>query len=69
MELSGARELRAASTPFLPEVQETSVAGRPAHQGPVVECPWCRHTFPPTVHESVRALNSTLGERRTSAQA
>eukprot|EP00974_Lingulodinium_polyedra_P113772 11016229-Lingulodinium_polyedra.AAC.1 len=52
MELSGVREFWAASTPFLPEVQETSVAGRPSHHGPVVERPWCRHAFPPTVHES-----------------
>eukprot|EP00974_Lingulodinium_polyedra_P041539 3990248-Lingulodinium_polyedra.AAC.1 len=69
MELSGVRELRAASTPFLPEVQGTSVAGRPSHHGPVVECPWCRHAFPLTVHESARALNSDLGAQRTSAQS
>ena len=39
--------LRKVDTPFLPEDQALSPQGAPAAGGPVVECPWCKHTFPP----------------------
>eukprot|EP00974_Lingulodinium_polyedra_P052681 5067949-Lingulodinium_polyedra.AAC.1 len=47
IELSGVKEFKPASTPFLPEPQETSPAGRLAFTGRVVERPWCRRAFPP----------------------
>lgn len=40
-------QLRAVDTPFISEDQTQSPQGSPAFTGPRVECPWCRHTFPP----------------------
>ena len=38
---------RKVTTPFLTEDQsKTSPQGAPASDGPAVECPWCKHTFP-----------------------
>ena len=49
-------KLRHVDTPFVHEDQTRSPQGAPASDGPVVECPWCCHTFPPVVHENLRAL-------------
>ena len=38
--------LKHAATPFIPEDHKVSPQGGPA-TGPVQECPWCKHTFPP----------------------
>ena len=50
--LIGAGKLKPASTPFIADDHHDSPAGGPS-AGPVIECPWCKHTFPPTVYESV----------------
>jgi hypothetical protein len=39
------KKLKDAATPFLAEDQKDSPAGRPADNGPAIECPWCLHTF------------------------
>eukprot|EP00969_Alexandrium_andersonii_P291867 12899437-Alexandrium_andersonii.AAC.1 len=46
-ELAGASHVREFPTPFAPESHEESPAGAPYARGPVVECPWCHHTFLP----------------------
>ena len=38
--------LKYAATPFLPEDHKASPQGGPG-DGPLQECPWCKHTFPP----------------------
>ena len=38
--------LKYAATPFLPEDHKHSPQGVPG-DGPLQECPWCKHTFPP----------------------
>ena len=58
-ELAGVKDVRPCMTPFLPEEHTHSPAGR-AGDGPCVECPWCKHTFPPTIHESVSQLEASL---------
>eukprot|EP00974_Lingulodinium_polyedra_P070529 6825142-Lingulodinium_polyedra.AAC.1 len=58
IELSGVKDFKPVSTPFLPEPRETSPAGRFAFAGRVVESPWCRHAFPPDGHECVQTLVS-----------
>jgi hypothetical protein len=40
-------KLRHVDTPFLPEDQAKSPQGAPASEGACVECPGCKHTFPP----------------------
>ena len=65
VQLSGEKNIKIFPTPFVPETHEESPAGAPCAKGPVVECQLCRHTFPPSVHESVRILD---GSRRRTAQ-
>eukprot|EP00969_Alexandrium_andersonii_P243436 10753591-Alexandrium_andersonii.AAC.1 len=55
-ELAGVTRIREWPTPFIPESHEEPLAAAPCARGAVVECTWCCHTFPPTVHDSVRAL-------------
>ena len=40
--------LSIVDTPFLPEDQVDSPAGRPICDGPCIECPWLRHSFAPS---------------------
>ena len=59
-ELAGVRDIRPAPTPFLTEDHQNAIAGA-STKGPCVECPWCKHTFPPgTVYESVEKLEAAL---------
>ena len=39
------KKIKDVATPFLSEDQKDSPAGRPADNGPAIECPWCLHTF------------------------
>ena len=45
-------------TPFLPEDHKESPAASPLTTGKVVECPWCCHTFSPTVHPNIASLDA-----------
>eukprot|EP00974_Lingulodinium_polyedra_P038590 3698382-Lingulodinium_polyedra.AAC.1 len=57
-DLAQATDLGTASTPFLPEAAENSIAGRPVAAGEVIKCPWCLHAFPFAVHARARALET-----------
>ena len=50
LELAGgnAVRLRTVATPFLPDDPKQGASGAPYTRGDkMLECPWCRHTFPP----------------------
>ena len=56
VELAGpGTTVKNCATPFLQEDHRRSPAGTPG-DGPCVECPWCMHTFPPTVLKDVSEL-------------
>ena len=60
-------KLRHVDTPFLTEDQSKSPQGAPCAEGQCIECPWCKHTFPPTVANDVRQV--TGNRSRESADA
>ena len=51
-------DLRKLLLHFLVEDSKDGPAGTPAAKGPVVECPWCLHTFPPMVHKNINDLDA-----------
>ena len=55
-ELAPGVTLHEAHTPFLAEDHRDSPARGPAGSGPVEECPWCKHTFPPNPYPSINEL-------------
>ncbi len=59
-ELAGGNvRFKKVSTPFLVEDSKDGPAGTPAATGPVVEWPWCLHTFPPPViHKNINELDT-----------
>ncbi len=59
-ELAGGNvRFKKVSTPFLVEDAKDGPAGTPAAKGPVVECPWCLHTYPPpAVHKNINELDA-----------
>ena len=63
LELAPGAVLTPATTPFLQEDQRDSPARGPSGNGPVEECPWCCHTFPPNPYSSISEL-----ERAKKAQ-
>ena len=67
-ELAGVKDVRPCPTPFITETHEHSPAGR-AGTGPCVECPWCKHTFPPHVYESVDALEASKRAQKKKVRA
>ena len=68
-ELAGVARVREWPTPFIPESHEESLAAAPRAKGEVVERPWCCHTFPPTVHSSVHALEEYRRSKSKRAPA
>ena len=48
LDLAPGLELDRVPTPFLDEDQRESPARCASHKGPLEECPWCHHTFPPS---------------------
>eukprot|EP00969_Alexandrium_andersonii_P080763 3560304-Alexandrium_andersonii.AAC.1 len=53
-ELAGTSHVREFPTPFVPESHEEAPAEAPHARGPVMECPWCCHTFlPPKVYDNI----------------
>ena len=56
LELAPGAVLTPATTTFLQEDQRDSLARGPAGNGPVEECPWCCHTFPPNPYSSISEL-------------
>ncbi len=58
VELAGPNvRLKDVPTPFLVEDAEKGPAGAPCATGPISECPWCSHTFSPTVYKDLDELN------------
>jgi hypothetical protein len=58
--VGGNVRLKSVPTPFLTEDSKDGPAGRPAHRGPVVECPWCQHTCPPPkIWKDINELDSS----------
>eukprot|EP00972_Heterocapsa_arctica_P045295 6686019-Heterocapsa_arctica.AAC.1 len=46
LELAGpGTKMRTVATPFLADDQNKSLVRKPLHEGPCIECPWCKHTF------------------------
>ena len=65
LDLAPGARLRPADTPFLPEDHALSPQGAPKTDGPVSECPWCLHTFPPPkIWKSAKELESSIRDRR-----
>ena len=51
--------------PLLSSLEEqTNAPQGQAGSGPCVECPWCKHTFPPTSQESVAALEKSSQQHK-----
>ena len=65
-ELAQVKEIRHAPTPFLTE-DHSSAPARAAGKGPCVDCPWCRHTFPPKVYERVAMLEKAKAKGKNPA--
>ena len=60
--------LKFAATPFLVEDHKDSPQGGPT-PGPVQECPWCKHTFPPArVFESIDKLDAWRREQQKAGK-
>ncbi len=58
IELAGPTvRMKVVPTPFLVEDSGKGPAGAPCATGPVAECPWCAHTFAPTVFKDLDELN------------
>ena len=65
-ELAGGQvRFKKVATPFLIEDSKDGPAGTPAAKGPVVECPWCLHTFPPIVHKNINELDAHHAKTRS----
>ena len=62
-ELAHVKDIRPFPTPFITE-EHTSAPQVQAGTGPCVECPWCKHTFPPNVHETVNALERDIQKQK-----
>ena len=62
-ELAHVKDIRPFPTPFITEEQTNAPQGQ-AGTGPCVECPWCKHTFPPNVHETVNALERDIQQQK-----
>ena len=58
LELARIEKVPHFPTPFLPEDHKESPAAAPAATGKVVECPWCCHTFQPTVYPDITSLDA-----------
>ena len=65
--LAGAGRLKPASTPFLADDHHNSPAGG-STGGSVIECPWCKHTFSPSIFHSVDALDAAV-RKQSSAKS
>ena len=61
-ELAPSSRLRTVDTPFLPEERALSPHGKLLKDGPIRECPWCRHSFPA---DSIVYKDSTAYEDAT----
>mgnify|MGYP002810278831 CR=1 FL=1 len=58
VELAGPNvRMKVVPTPFLVEDSGNGPAGAPCATGPISECPWCAHTFAPTVFKDLDELN------------
>ena len=67
-DLAPGLELDRVSTPFLDEDGRDAPSRSAAHKGPLEECPWCAHTFPPSPWPDLRAYEaSRKSQRATSA--
>ena len=63
-----APKLRRVATPFLADDSSLSPQGAPAATGPIVECPWCKHTFPPPpVYKNLGELDDSMRKKPGSA--
>ena len=59
-----APKLRRVATPFLADDSSLSPQGAPAAKGPIVECPWCKHTFPPPpVYKNLGELDASVRKK------
>ena len=62
-----APKLRRVVTPFLGDDSSLSPQGAPAATGPIVECPWCKHTYPPPpVYNNLRELDASTRKKPSS---
>ena len=58
-------KIKKVMTPFLPEDHKESPAGKPCGDGPALQCPWCRHTFPENEVKHVILPGVPTGEHYT----
>ena len=67
-ELAKVKDVRPYPTPCITEDHTNSPSGK-AGEGPCVECPWCKHTFPPNACECVSALEADIQRRKKDEKA
>jgi len=62
-------ELDKVPSPFLDEDGRDAPSRSPAFKGPVQECPWCEHTFPPSPWPDLRAYDASKKSQRATPAA
>ena len=60
-------KIKTVATPFLEEDQTKSPQGG-SPDGKVTECPWCKHTFTPTVFDNKKAYEASRAKRASAAR-
>jgi hypothetical protein len=69
LDLAPGLELDRVSTPFLDEDGRDAPSRSAAHVGPLEECPWCAHTFPPNPWPDLRAMEASKRATRAISAA